>query len=88
MGHGASAVPRIPAGFVVGAKAVLRAALADDAVGRVIVAADAPEAATAPVRRLAKERSLVLIEVTSSAELGRRCGLPRPVAAVAELRTA
>jgi ribosomal protein L7Ae-like RNA K-turn-binding protein len=88
MGHGPRSVPHIPAGFVVGAKAVLRAAGTPGTLGRVIVATDAPEAATEPVRRLAAERSLVLVEVTSSAELGRRCGLPRPVAAVAELRTA
>ena len=85
MGHGASAAPRIPAGFVVGAKAVLRAAAAARPVQRVIVAADAPYAATEPVRRLAKERAFALVVVSSSEELGRRCGLPRPVAAIAEV---
>jgi ribosomal protein L7Ae-like RNA K-turn-binding protein len=87
MGHGAGAVPRIPPGFVVGAKAVLRAA-AEGPVRRIVVARDAPAAATEPVRRLAKERALALVEVASSAELGARCGIGRPVAAVAELRTA
>ncbi|HEU0130555.1 MAG TPA: ribosomal L7Ae/L30e/S12e/Gadd45 family protein [Mycobacteriales bacterium] len=89
MGHGAKSVPRIPPGFVVGAKAVLRAA-ADAArpVRTLIIAADAPAAATEPVRRLAAERALALVEVPSSEDLGRRCGLPRPVAAAAELRSA
>ena len=86
MGHGPKAVPRIPAGFVVGAKAVIRAATADRPMSRVIVATDAPRGTTDAVRRLARERSLALVEVRSSAELGRRCGLPRPVAAAAELR--
>jgi ribosomal protein L7Ae-like RNA K-turn-binding protein len=84
MAHGPSAVPRIPEGFVVGAKAVLRAAAAEG-VRRVIVAADAPAAATEPVRRLAAERHLTLVEVESSDVLGRFCGLPRPVAAAAEV---
>lgn len=85
MAHGPSAVPKIPAGFVVGAKAVLRAAAGDGGVRRVIVAADAPVAATEPVRRLAAERHLALVEVESSDVLGRFCGLPRPVAAAAEV---
>ena len=83
MAHGPAAVPKIPAGFVVGAKAVLRAAAAAQPVRRVIVASDAPPAATEPVRRLAAERAFPLVEVPSSAELGRACGLPRPVAAAA-----
>ena len=85
MGHGAAAVPKIPPGFVVGAKAVLRAANDSRPVLRVIVAADAPAAATEPVRRLAAERALAVVEVPSSDELGRFCGLPRPVAAAAVL---
>lgn len=85
MAHGASAVPKIPEGFVVGAKAVLRAALDGRGVRRVIVAADAPAEATGPVRRLAAERRLTLVEVESSDVLGRFCGLPRPVAAAAEV---
>jgi ribosomal protein L7Ae-like RNA K-turn-binding protein len=76
---------QIPAGFVVGAKAVIRAA---ESVRTLIVATDAPAAATDPVRRLAAERRLTLVEVTSSADLGRHCGVPRPVAAAAELRSA
>jgi ribosomal protein L7Ae-like RNA K-turn-binding protein len=87
MGHGPQSVARIPPGFVVGAKAVLRAA-ADRPVKLLIVAADAPDETTAPVRRLAAERALALVEVPSSAELGLRCGIARPVAAAAELRTA
>ena len=85
MAHGAAAVPKIPAGFVVGAKAVLRAASAHRPVRRVIVAADAPAAAVDPLRRLAAERALALVEVPSSAALGAFCGLPRPVAAAAEV---
>lgn len=85
MGHGAASVPQIPPGFVVGAKAVLRAANADRPVLRVIVAADAPAAATEPVRRLAEQQALALVVVPSSDELGRFCGLPRPVAAAAVL---
>jgi ribosomal protein L7Ae-like RNA K-turn-binding protein len=85
MGHGAAAVPKIPPGFVVGAKAVLRAAADKRPVLRVIVAADAPTETTEPVRRLARERSLALVVVPSSDELGRFCGLPRPVAAAAVL---
>jgi len=90
MGHGARSMSRVPPGVVVGAKAVLRAAAgSDDApVKVVIVAADAPDETTAPVRRLAAERALALVEVASSAELGLRCGISRPVAAAAELRTA
>jgi ribosomal protein L7Ae-like RNA K-turn-binding protein len=85
MAHGAGASPNIPPGFVVGAKAVLRAAAAARPVRRVIVAADAPVAATEPVRRLARERCFALVVVPSSAELGRSCGLRRPVAAAAEV---
>ena len=85
MGHGAHAVARIPADLVVGAKAVLRAARAARPVRTLIVAADAPREATDPVRRLAAERKFALIEVPSSAELGRWCGLTRPVAAAAEV---
>lgn len=85
MGHGAAAVPQIPPGFVVGAKAVLRAAKASRPVLRVIVAVDAPDTATEPVRKLAAERALTIVEVPSSDELGRFCGLPRPVAAAAVL---
>ena len=81
MGHGAAAIPKIPAGYVVGAKAVLRAA----GLRRVIVAADAPATATEPVRRLAAERAVTLVEVPSSEALGRFCGLSRPVAAAAEV---
>ena len=75
----------IPSGFVVGAKAVVRAA---ESVGTLLVATDAPASATEPVRRLAAERRLALVEVTSSEELGRHCGVPRPVAAAARLRSA
>ena len=85
MGHGPGAVSKIPAGFLVGAKAVLRAVESATPVRRVIVAADAPPAATEPVRRLAAKGAFPLVVVSSSAELGRRCGLRRPVAAVAEL---
>jgi ribosomal protein L7Ae-like RNA K-turn-binding protein len=85
MAHGAKSFAHVPQGWVVGAKAVLRAG---DLVRAVVVAADAPPAATEPVRRLARERSLALVEVTSSEELGRRCGISRPVAAAAELRSA
>jgi len=89
MAHGAKGVPAIPKGFVVGAKAVLRAVEAGSAtVVRVIVASDAPVAAVDAVRRMAGDRRLTLVEVSSSEELGRRCGLPRPVAAVAQLRGA
>ena len=83
----ARGIPNIPPGVVVGAKSVLRAA-GSAGVRTLLIATDAPKAATDPVRRLAAERSLVLVEVASSAELGRRCGLPRPVAAAAELRSA
>ena len=85
MGHGTGAAARIPPGFVVGAKAVLRAARAAVPVRTVIVAADAPHSATDPVRRLAAERSYDVIEAASSRELGRRLGLARPVAAAAVL---
>ena len=85
MAHGAGAASRVPPGVVVGAKAVLRAVAAARPVRRVVVAADAPAAATDPVRRAAAERALPLVEVGTSAELGRLCGLPRPVAAAAEL---
>ena len=87
MGHGARSAPRIPAGYVVGAKAVLRAASAERPVRRVLVAADAPAAATEPVRRLAADRAVALVEVGSATELGRFCGLARPVAAAAEIGT-
>jgi ribosomal protein L7Ae-like RNA K-turn-binding protein len=86
MGHGAGAAARIPPGFVVGAKAVLRAGRAAKPLRTVIVAADAPLSATDPVRRLAAERSYDVIEASSSEELGRRLGLTRPVAAAAVLR--
>jgi len=85
VGHGANAVARIPPGVVVGAKAVLRAVETDQQVRTVIVAADAPRDTTEPVRRLAAERSFVLVELPSSEELGRRCGITRPVAAAAEV---
>lgn len=89
MAHGAKGVPAIPAGFVVGAKSVLRAVEAGaGAVARVIVAADAPASAVDAVRRSATERALTLVVVPSSEELGRHCGLPRPVAAAAQLRDA
>jgi ribosomal protein L7Ae-like RNA K-turn-binding protein len=76
--------PRPPEGLVVGAKAVLRAAAAAP-VRRVIVATDAPAAATEPVRRLAADRAVPLVEVPSSVALGLVCGLRRPVAAAAEM---
>jgi ribosomal protein L7Ae-like RNA K-turn-binding protein len=38
------------------------------------------------VRALAAERAYEVVEVPSSADLGRACGLPRPVAAAALLR--
>lgn len=85
MAHGATAVARIPPGFVVGAKAVRRAATSGHPVKRLIVAADAPETATGPVRRLAAERAWPLVEVASSTVLGLFCGVGRPVAAAAEL---
>ena len=89
MAHGSRNVPPIPAGFVVGAKAVLRAVETGPlAVARVLVANDAPRTATDAVRRTARERALTLVEVSSSVELGRHCGLPRPVAAAAQLRAA
>lgn len=89
MAHGAKRIPPIPPGFVVGAKAVLRAvSTGRDEVARVIVANDAPADTVEPVRRTARERALTLVEVSSSEELGRHCGLPRPVAAVAQLRGA
>jgi ribosomal protein L7Ae-like RNA K-turn-binding protein len=90
MGHGARSMSRVPPGVVVGAKAVLRAAAGSSLtpVNVVIVATDAPEETIAPVRRLATERALALVEVPSSVELGLRCGIARPVAAAAELRTA
>lgn len=89
MAHGAKGIPAIPAGFVVGAKAVLRAVeRGPGGVARVIVARDAPTTAADPVRRTAREHALTLVEVPSSEELGRRCGLPRPVAAAAQLRGA
>jgi ribosomal protein L7Ae-like RNA K-turn-binding protein len=89
MAHGSRNVPPIPAGFVVGAKAVLRAVEAGPlGVARVIVAKDAPPTTTDAVRRTARARALTLVEVSSSAELGRHCGLPRPVAAAAQLRVA
>ena len=84
MGHGPSAAPQIPPGYVVGAKAVLRAA-ATGGVRRVIVAADAPAAATDAVRLLAAERGLAVVVVERSDVLGRFCGLARPVAAAAEV---
>lgn len=87
MAHGAKRVPTIPPGFVVGAKSVLRTVESSArTVSRVIVAADGPATMVDAVRRCARERSLTLVEVPSSAELGRHCGLPRPVAAVAQLR--
>jgi ribosomal protein L30E len=88
MGHGAGAAARIPPGFVVGAKAVLRAVRAALPVRTVIVATDAPLAATEPVRRIAAAHSYDVVEASSSVELGRRLGLTRPVAAAAVLGTA
>jgi ribosomal protein L7Ae-like RNA K-turn-binding protein len=85
MGHGASAVARIPPGFVVGAKAVRRAAATGQHVTRVVLAADAPPDAVAPVRALAAERGWPVVEVASSVVLGQFCGLVRPVAAAAEV---
>ena len=85
MGHGPSAVAQIPPGFVVGAKAVRRAAEAGRPVRRVIVASDAPTTATEPVLALAAARAWPVVEVESSAVLGRFCGLTRPVAAAAEV---
>ena len=85
MAHGAAAVAHIPPGFVVGAKAVRRVASSGKPVKRLIVAADAPDTATEPVRRLAAERAWPLIEVASSVVLGLFCGVGRPVAAAAEL---
>ena len=81
----ARGLPHIPPGVVVGAKAVVRAA---ESVRTLIVATDAPPEATEPVRRLARDRSLARVEMASSLELGLLCGLPRPVAAAAELRSA
>jgi ribosomal protein L7Ae-like RNA K-turn-binding protein len=80
-------VPAIPRGFVVGAKAALRAVEAHRPVARVIVAADAPVSAVAALLDTARARALTLVEVPSSEELGRRCGLTRPVAAAAQLRS-
>ena len=53
MGHGEAARARIPAGYVVGAKAVARAVREQRPVLTVVIAADAPRTATEPVRRLA-----------------------------------
>ena len=86
MAHGPKGIPAIPPGFVVGAKAVLRAVEAHRPLTRVIVAADAPATTVDPVRRTARDLAVTLVEVPSSAELGRHCGLDRPVAAAAQLR--
>jgi len=88
VGHGPRAAARIPDGVVVGAKSVLRAVHAPRPIVRIIVAADAPAEATEPVRRLAGERAVPLIEVLSSIALGERYGIGRPVAAAAELARA
>lgn len=87
MAHGPKGIPAIPPGFVVGAKAILRAARDERPLLRVIVATDAPAETVERVRALASSRT-ELVEVPSSEELGRACGLPRPVAAAAVLRSA
>jgi ribosomal protein L7Ae-like RNA K-turn-binding protein len=87
MAHGARSVPAIPPNVVVGARAAVRAATEGN-VAALVIATDAPAAETDPVRQVAAERSLVLIEADSALALGARCGLRRPVAALAELRTA
>ena len=78
----ARAVPRL----VVGAKSVTRA-LGAGGVRRVYLAVDAPVETTQPLRALAAELRLAVLEIDSAAELGRRCGIDRPVTAIAELRT-
>jgi hypothetical protein len=88
MAHGARSVPAIPPNVVVGARAAMRAATEGTDVVALVIATDAPAAETDPVRRVAAERSLVLIEADSALALGARCGLRRPVAALAELRSA
>ncbi|MDQ1710922.1 MAG: hypothetical protein QOE45_372 [Frankiaceae bacterium] len=88
MAHGARSVPDIPPNVVVGARAAVRAATDGRPVAALVIASDAPREETDPVRRVAAERSLVLIETDSALALGARCGLRRPVAALAELRTA
>jgi len=87
MAHGPKGIPAIPPGFVVGAKAILRAARDERPLLRVIVASNAPAETVEPVRALTAYGA-ELVEVPSSEELGRVCGLPRPVAAAAVLRSA
>lgn len=70
--------------LVVGAKSVIKA-LGGGGVCRVLVAYDAPAAVTEPVLRLAEERGLLVQAVPTARELGRRCGVDRPVAAAAEV---
>ena len=74
---------RVPARLVVGARSVARAVCAGG-VRRVYLAVDAPAQATEPVRQVAREHRLPVQFVGTAAELGRRCGIERPVAAAAE----
>jgi ribosomal protein L30E len=88
MAHGTRSVPDIPPNVVVGARAAVRAAVEGRPVAALVVASDAPASETDPVREAARAHALVLIETDSALALGARCGLRRPVAALAELRTA
>lgn len=88
MGHGPGASARIPAGVVVGAKSILRTAREARPLVRILVAADAPRETTEPVRRLARERSIQLVVVTTSEQLAKHCGITRPVAAAGLLAKA
>lgn len=76
--------PRVGAGFVVGAKALLRTGGRD--VARVHLADDAPERVTSPVRLLAASRDIPVVEGGTSEALADMCGLDRPVAALGVLK--
>lgn len=68
------------AGWVVGAKSVLRLMAEGAAPPYVVVARDAPPDVVAPVLARARALSVAVVEAESAASLGATCGVARPVA--------
>lgn len=80
--------PRVTSSrWVVGARSVTRAVV-ESRTRRVLVAQDAPAHLTTPVRAIAAHHAVAVVDCASAAEIGRLCGVSRPVSAAAELTDA
>ena len=83
MGRGTTSARRTP-GWVAGARSV-QAALRTGDVTRVVIAKDAPPPLVSSVLVLAGARAVEIDICDSAEELGRICGVGRPVVAAAQV---